>query len=121
MDDYLRNYQFIATYAIVAIGFVMVLLGVASVLRPKNPSKVKLEPYECGMVPFGGEWSHFNVRFYIFALLFLIFDVEIAFLYPWSTVFRELGVTSLIEMLLFILILLLGLIYAWKKGVLTWV
>ncbi len=121
MSEYLGEYLKVAIFAIVAFFFVALLLGVAAVVRPKNKSPVKLEPYECGMVPFGGAWSQFNVRFYVFALLFLIFDVEIAFLYPWATVFRTLGITSLIEMLVFIFVLLLGLVYAWKKGVLKWV
>ena len=121
MSEYLNSYLNVAMFAVVAFCFVAILLGVSAVVRPKKENPVKLEPYECGMVPFGGAWSQINVRFYVFALLFLIFDVEIAFLYPWATVFRELGITSLIEMLVFIFILLLGLVYAWKKGVLKWV
>lgn len=121
MSEYLHEYLIVASFAVVAFCFVALVLGVAAVVRPKKESPVKLEPYECGMVPFGGAWSQFNVRFYVFALLFLIFDVEIAFLYPWATIFRSLGMTSLIEMLVFIFVLLLGLVYAWKKGVLKWV
>ncbi|MFZ3063007.1 MAG: NADH-quinone oxidoreductase subunit A [Actinomycetota bacterium] len=110
-----------AVFALVGVGFVLVLLFVASLLRPRVITEKKLSPYECGMVPFGGEWSQFNVRFYIFALMFLIFDVEIVFLFPWAIIVRELGLAIFVEMMIFIVILALGLVYAWKKGVLKWV
>lgn len=120
MSIYITNYYYVAAFAFVGAAFGVTLLSVARILRPKNISKTKLEPYECGMEPFEGNWTQFTARYYVFALLFLIFDVEIAFLYPWATVFREYGLTSLVEMFVFILILLIGLAYAWRKGVLKW-
>lgn len=120
MNAYLTNYYYVAAFAIVGGLFGWLLLSVARLLRPRNDTREKLLPYECGMEPFGGGWTQHTARFYIFALLFLIFDVEIAFLYPWATVFHGLGITGLVEMFLFIFVLLAGLIYAWKKGVLKW-
>ena len=120
MSEYLTGYFYVASFAVVAALFGGLLLTVAKILRPNNPTKSKLEPYECGMEPFEGNWTQYTARYYVFALLFLIFDVEIAFLYPWATVFREFGVVSLVEMFIFIVVLLLGLVYAWKKGVLKW-
>ncbi len=115
------DYLYVSIFALVGTGFVSIILFTARILRP-HPKKSleKLSPYECGMIPFGERWSQFNIQFYIFALLFLVFDVEIAFLYPWAVVFKELGIAIFLEMMLFIAILVLGLIYAWKKGVLKW-
>lgn len=120
MSVHIANYYYVFAFAVVGGIFGALLLTVARILRPNKVSKIKLEPYECGMEPIEGNWTQYTARYYVFALLFLIFDVEIAFLYPWATVFREFGLTSLIEMFIFILVLLLGLIYAWKKGVLKW-
>lgn len=120
MSAYLLNYYYVAAFAIVGGLVGMLLLSVARIFRQNKPGKTKLEPYECGMEPFEGNWTQYTARYYVFALLFLIFDVEIAFLYPWATVFRQFGILSLIEMFVFIFVLLLGLIYAWKKGVLKW-
>lgn len=120
MSAHIATYYYVAAFAIVAVLFGGLLLTVAKILRPNKVTKTKLESYECGMEPIEGNWSQYTARYYVFALLFLIFDVEIAFLYPWATVFRQFGLTSLIEMFVFILVLLLGLIYAWKKGVLKW-
>lgn len=119
--SYLASYLYVAVFAIVGILFMALVFSVSRLLRPSHKTTDKLSPYECGMIPFGGEWSQFNVRFYIFALLFLIFDVEIAFLYPWAVIFKKLGVATFLEMMLFVGILVLGLIYAWKKGVLRWI
>jgi NADH-quinone oxidoreductase subunit A len=89
-------------------------------LAPYRPGGVKNTPYECGEKTVGRSWVHFNVSYYLFALLFLVFDVEAAFLYPVAVVFREVGVIALAEIGVFIGILLLALLYAWKKGVLEW-
>jgi NADH-quinone oxidoreductase subunit A len=89
-------------------------------LAPRNPGRIKKTPYECGEKPIGSSQINFNVTYYLFAILFLIFDVEAAFLFPWAVVFRDLGLIGLIEVILFILILGVGLLYAWKKGVLEW-
>lgn len=119
--SFLTDYFYTAVFALAGVLLVSGMVAASWLMRPSKGTKEKLSSYECGSVPFGGEWSQFNVRFYIFALLFLIFDVEIAFIYPWAIVFRQLGVASFVEMLVFIFILLVGLIYAWKKGVLKWV
>ncbi|MBF0277790.1 MAG: NADH-quinone oxidoreductase subunit A [SAR324 cluster bacterium] len=88
---------------------------------PRNPGGVKNEAYECGEETIGSSWVHFNVGYYLFALIFLIFDVEAAFLFPWAVVFRDLGGVAFLEVGIFILVLIVGLIYAWRKGVLEWV
>ena len=107
---------------------VVVPLGMLSIsrlaqnfkIRPKKPNKVKGEIYECGMEPIGDRWVRFNFRYYSFALLFVIFDVEAVFLYPWAVQYNQLGLFALIEMTVFILILLLGWVYAWRHGALEW-
>ena len=117
---YMTDYYYLVAFAIVGAVFGVLLLTVARILRPNKVTKTKLEAYECGMEPFNGNWTQYSARFYVFALVFLIFDVEIAFLFPWGTVFRTFGLISLVEMFVFIFVLLLGLIYAWMKGMLKW-
>lgn len=101
--------------------FVVFNLFVGSLIRPQNPSPEKLSTYECGEEPVGGSWIQFNIRFYVIALDFIIFDVEIALLYPWAVVSREFGWYGFGAMSIFVLVLLLGLAYAWRKGALEWV
>ncbi|MFQ5607830.1 MAG: NADH-quinone oxidoreductase subunit A [Candidatus Zixiibacteriota bacterium] len=96
-------------------------LLVSRLLAPRGRGGVKNAPYECGEKTVGRAWIHFNVGYYLFALLFLVFDVEAAFLFPWAVVFREVGLLGLIEVGVFVFILLLALVYAWKKGALEWV
>ena len=88
---------------------------------PHTYNPQKLEAYECGIPTQGTSWIQFNVGYYLFALIFLIFDVEIVFLYPWAVVLREVGMLAFVEILFFIFILFLGLLYAWKKGALKWI
>lgn len=88
---------------------------------PRTHNLQKLEAYECGIPTSGTSWVQFNVGYYLFALIFLIFDVEIVFLYPWAVVLREVGMIAFVEILFFIFILFLGLLYAWKKGALKWI
>jgi len=90
-------------------------------IAPHRPGAIKNTPYECGEQPIGQAWIQFNVGYYLFGLMFLVFDVEAAFLYPWAVAFRQLGTAGLVEAGLFMLVLLAGLAYAWKKGVLEWV
>src|SRR5215475_247670 len=87
---------------------------------PRSYNSQKLEPYECGVPTKGSSWIQYNVGYYLFALIFLVFDVEIVFLYPWATVLRDVGMVAFVEILFFIFILFLGLLYAWKKGALKW-
>jgi NADH:ubiquinone oxidoreductase subunit 3 (subunit A) len=89
-------------------------------LRPKRPDPVKQDTYECGVETEGDAWGQFNVRYYVFALLFVIFDVEVVFLYPWAVAFRQLGLFAVIEAVLFVAILVVGYLYAWRKKALEW-
>jgi NADH-quinone oxidoreductase subunit A len=115
--DYFFVMLFIGLSAVLVLGG----LGFSYLVAPHRPGKVKNSPYECGEKPVGYARIQFNVGYYLFALLFLVFDVEAAFLYPWAVVLRKIGVIGLIEIGIFIVILVLGLIYAWKKGALDWV
>lgn len=101
-----------------ALGFVAILGGVILGPRRKNPRKSM--PYESGLVPFGQAQRRFPIQFYLVAVLFILFDVEIIFFYPWAVMFRALGLFGFIEMLVFIAILLVGYVYVWKKGALEW-
>ncbi|AWV07051.1 NADH-quinone oxidoreductase subunit A [Marilutibacter maris] len=107
-------------FLIVASGIGVALLIVGNVLGPKRPSAEKLSPYECGFEAFEDARMQFDVRYYLIAIQFIIFDLEIIFIVPWATVFRELGIVGLIEMGLFAGMLLLGFVYVWKKGALEW-
>lgn len=119
-EGYFGQYLTLAVFA----GAVLVLVGGTLLLnrlvRPSVLRAEKLTTYECGVDPIGGGWSQSTVRYYIFALLFVIFDVEAVFLFPWAVIFEELGVFAFVEMMIFIAILALGLIYAWRKKVLEW-
>jgi len=119
--DYAFNYLTIALLGLADILFVLTLIGVAQLLQRRNPYPEKLTTYECGIEPKTDSWSPFAIRYYIFALLFVLFDVEAVFLYPWAVYFREMGYTGFIEMMIFITVLLFGLVYAWVKGALEWV
>ena len=118
--SYLTQHSAILAFLLVVVGFVAVNLVLWKIIRPSRFSEEKLTTYECGENPTGSAWIQFNIRFYVFALLFIIFDVEAVFLLPWAVVFRQLGLFALIEMFVFIIILLVGYIYAWKKGALEW-
>jgi NADH-quinone oxidoreductase subunit A len=105
----------------VGVLFLSVSLLLSSLIRPSKFSEEKLIPYECGENPVGSPWIKFNIRFYVFALIFIIFDVEVAFLVPWAVVFKKLGMFAFIEGLIFIVILAVGLAYVWAKGDLQWI
>lgn len=115
------GYGIIGLFILVGIIFVLIGLLAAKILRPHRPSKRKLANYECGEAPIGGAWIQYNAGFYIFALIFVIFDVEVVFLFPWAVAFKQLGLFALVEMFIFLIILIIGLAYAWKKGALRWV
>jgi len=133
MDDHpaqLSAYGYILLIGIVGIVLVCVTMLLAKVLSPKKPNPIKLSTYECGEETVGSSWTQFNPRFYVIALIFLLFDVELIFIFPWATVFgnkefiatdARWGWFTLIEMAIFIGILVLGLVYVWKKGYLSWV
>jgi NADH-quinone oxidoreductase subunit A len=105
------------------VGFIIVgiTLVVSGVLHPKKDYPEKYIPYECGELPVGKAWIRFNNHFYIFAIIFIIFDVEVLFMFPWAVVFDHFGMLAFVEMLIFIAILLVGLAYVWAKGDLSWV
>ena len=120
------DYGSIGIFLGLGVAFSAVVLILASLISPRKPKPEKLSTYECGERPVGQAWSQFNVRYYIFALMFVIFDVETIFLFPWAVRlhwFRSMGIGGflLLEMVIFVLILVLGLAYAWRKGVLKWV
>lgn len=104
------------------VGFIFVLGGLilAWLVRPKRWYPEKLTTYECGEVPVGGSWIKFNIRFYVVALIFLIFEVEIVFLFPWALVYKNLGLFAFIEMMIFLVLLFVGYAYVWVKGDLEW-
>jgi NADH-quinone oxidoreductase subunit A len=109
-------------FTVVGASVVTLMLGLSKLLQTRKPSAAKLSPYECGIPDVTGDPRvQFKIRYYIFALMLVIFDVEMLFIFPWAVVFKALGLFAFVEMLVFIGILLLGLAYAWRKGVLSWV
>ncbi|RIK08952.1 MAG: NADH-quinone oxidoreductase subunit A [Acidobacteria bacterium] len=120
MPSYFSQYITVALIGLAAIGMVGFMLGAGRIIRPSNPSADKSLTYECGVDPIDGNWAQTNIRYYLFALLFVVFDVEAVFVYPWATMMRSLGKSGLVEMIVFIGILAMALLYAWKKGILAW-
>jgi len=120
----LAGYGYIAILLVAAISIPALLLLLARFVsnKPKqaDPEGVKTDTYECGMKTIGSSWIQFNFRYYFYALLFVVFDIETVFLYPWAVHFKQLKLFGFVEMLIFILILVVGLVYAWKKKVLEW-
>jgi NADH-quinone oxidoreductase subunit A len=102
------------------VGFAGVMIGLSILLGPKNPTAEKLAPYECGMPAVGNARERQSVKFYLVAMIFLLFDIEVAFLYPWAVALRTLGWSGFFQIVTFFLILLVGYIYVWRKGVLDW-
>jgi NADH-quinone oxidoreductase subunit A len=121
VETYYQSYGVVLAVLIAGVGLVAVAFGAAALLAPHRPLPDKLTTYECGIDPVGEGWAQSQVRYYVFGFLFVIFDVEAVFLFPWARVFEGLGYTAVVEMAVFIGILALGLLYAWRKGVLKWV
>jgi len=119
-DSYFYHYFFIALFFGFALVFPVLPIVLAKFVAPRKPSPLKQMPYECGMEPVGDPWVRFRVQYYIYALVFVIFDVETIFIYPWAVGFRQLGLLGFVEMIVFLAILAVGLIYAWKKKALEW-
>ncbi len=117
----LADYATVLVFIILGGVTVALMLGISRLIQPRNPTPVKLSTYECGEIPVGSSWVQFNIRFYVVALIFIIFDVEVALLYPWGVVFKKLGLLAFVEAFIFIVILLAGLAYLWKEGDLDWV
>lgn len=126
LQDYFHHYGLIAIFTAIAVFIPVSILMLSWAFtfvraRPKKPNPVKSSLYECGMQPIGPErWTQFNFRYYKYALLFLVFDVETVFIYPWAIKFKQLGLFALIEMAIFVLILVVGWMYAWRTRALEW-
>lgn len=120
MNMYMNQYIIVAIFILLGILLPVVALTVGRLLRPSKPTDPKQATYESGNEPVGEGQVRFNVRYYHYALMFVIFDVETVFLYPWAVAYKKLGLFAMVEMLLFAAMLVLGLAYAWKKKVLTW-
>jgi NADH-quinone oxidoreductase subunit A len=114
------NNEFLVLFFVMGVLFVGVVLWFSELVAPRSVNPQKFDPYECGIPTKGITWLQFNVGYYLFAMLFLIFDVETALLFPWAVVMKDVGVTAFVEIVIFFLIIALGLLYAWKKHALEW-
>jgi len=121
VSAFYRQYLTVAIFGGAAVLMVGAMLGLGRLVRPTRPQAQKYITYECGVDPVGVGWSQSQIRYYVFALLFVMFDVEVVFILPWAVRLEALSVFGLMEMLVFIFVLALGLLYAWRKGVLRWV
>jgi NADH-quinone oxidoreductase subunit A len=117
----INSYIFIGLLLLLAIVFAILPLLVVAVVAPRKRSLAKGDTYECGVRTYGETWVRFRIQYYIYALMFVVFDIETVFLYPWAVSYAGLGVFALVEMVIFLVILFIGLAYAWAKGVLRWV
>ena len=113
-------YSIIVVFSLIGFAFLAALLVVARLLRPNRPGADKLSTYECGIEPIGQSWGQFHIQYYVFALLFVLFDVESVYLFPWALQLGQMKLFAFVEMLVFLAILAVGLIYAWRKGTLEW-
>ena len=120
MDDMLREYLPILVFLAVAIGFGVILIRAAVIVAVRNPDPEKVSAYECGFNAFDDALIKFDVRFYLFSILFIIFDLEIAFLFPWAVAFKDLSMVGFWSMMVFLGVLTVGFAYEWKKGALEW-
>ncbi len=117
----LLQYANVLVFMVLGALVVSAMLLMSRMLQPRDPNPVKSQPYECGELPFGNSWVQFNIRFYVIALIFIIFDVEMVMLYPWAVVFKKIGLLAFVEAFIFVFILLAGLAYLWVEGDLEWV
>lgn len=117
----LTEFGQILAFILLAVIFVFIGILSARIVSPRNPTKEKRTTYECGEDTVGPSWIKFNIRFYVIALIFVIFDVEVVFLFPWAVVFQKMGMIAFVEMLIFLLILAAGFVFVWARGDLEWV
>ncbi|OGW86808.1 MAG: NADH-quinone oxidoreductase subunit A [Omnitrophica bacterium RIFCSPHIGHO2_02_FULL_46_11] len=120
IGTYEYQYLFLGIFLLIAIAFPLLPIILARFIAPKKPNPIKTSSYECGMEAKGDSWVQFKAQYYIYALIFVIFDIEVIFIYPWAVAFKQMGLFAFIEMVIFLAILGFGLIYAWKKRVLEW-
>jgi len=120
LSDFLQDYLSIILFLVIALGLSVVFIALNFILSPKKPDPEKLSAYECGFEPFDDSRIEFDVRFYLVAILFIIFDLEIAFLFPWAITLGNIGLLGFCSMMVFLFILTVGFIYEWKKGALDW-
>ncbi len=118
--EMLANYFPILIFIFLAVGMSVFMMGASYVVSPKRPYFAKRDRYECGFAPFDRIRMRFDVRFYLVAILFIVFDIEAAFMFPWAVAFHDIGIIGFVEMILFMLVLLVGYAYVWKKGALDW-
>ncbi|MBF2000980.1 MAG: photosynthetic/respiratory NAD(P)H-quinone oxidoreductase subunit C [Synechococcales cyanobacterium C42_A2020_086] len=116
----LSGYEYFLVFLLVCSVVPLLAYGMSALLAPRRKGVERKLTYESGMEPIGGAWIQFNIRYYMFALVFVIFDVETVFLYPWAVAFNQLGLLAFVEALIFIAILVIALVYAWRKGALEW-
>ncbi|MHB8835078.1 MAG: NADH-quinone oxidoreductase subunit A [Candidatus Methylomirabilia bacterium] len=114
------DFYYLSFIMLAAVLFVLFAFTLSRLVAPSQPGGAKAFPYECGEVPLGSAWTRFNVGYYVFALLFLLFEVEVVFLFPWAVVLKEIGVPALVEGGVFLVILVFGFAFAWRKGYLAW-
>jgi NADH-quinone oxidoreductase subunit A len=119
-DNYFARYLPLLMHFLAACGVGAAIVTLSTIIGHRRPTRAKMSPYECGVTPVGDARGRFSVRFYLVAMLFILFDVEAVFLYPWAVVLRELKMFGFYEMLVYIVIVLVGLFYIWKKGVIEW-
>ena len=120
LSEFLKDYFTIILFLVIALGLSLVFLALNFILSPKKPDPEKLSAYECGFEPFEDSRMEFDVRFYLVAILFIIFDLEIAFLFPWAVSLGSIGDLGFWSMMIFLFVLSVGFIYEWKKGALDW-
>ncbi len=120
MDELLRGYLPILIFLVIAVGLTVVMLLASWILAKQNPDNEKLSPYECGFEAFDDARRQFDVRFYLVSILFIIFDLEVAFLFPWAVTFHDVGALGFWSMMMFLAVLTIGFVYEWKKGALEW-
>ncbi len=114
----LSDYNFIGIFVVVVLIFPFIALGLAWLLRPKKPNPVKTDTFECGLQTFGDTWVQFRAQYFVYALVFVVFDIEAVFLFPWAVAYDKVGIWAFFEALLFLAILTVGLVYAWRKDAL---
>ena len=120
LSDFLKDYLPIIIFLVLALGLSCAFVVVNFILSPKKPDPEKLSAYECGFEPFEDSRMEFDVRFYLVAILFIIFDLEVAFLFPWAITLGKIGVFGYVSMMIFLTVLTVGFVYEWKKGALEW-